>query len=241
MNESNQVGAVDAAGASEPIVVVENVVKRFGKDTVLDGATFTIRRGELVGLTGPSGSGKSTLVHLLGALDNVDAGTVRVDGITLGHHGLTSLAKFRREHVGIVFQLHNLVPRLTAAQNVELAMFSTHRSRAERSEHARELLEQVGLGTRLDRRPPQLSGGERARVALARGLANDPPVLLADEPTGNLDDVSTELVSNEIRRLAHDKGVAVLVVSHDPRFNVLADRLLHLDHGRITEVQSTAR
>lgn len=226
--------APDEAGP--PILVVEGVVKRFGPDTVLDGASFSMRSGEMVALTGPSGSGKSTLIHLLAALDDPDAGTICIDGVTLGHHGRTSLSRFRRTHVGIVFQLHNLIPRLTVAQNVELAMFSTGRNRAERAAQARRLLERLGLGSRVDRKPPQLSGGERARVALARGLANDPPVLLADEPTGNLDDVSAEAVMDQLSELAHDDGVAVLVVSHDARMTSRADRVVRLDQGRITEV-----
>ena len=221
-----------------PIIVVDGLVKRFGPDTVLDGVTFTVAPAELVGLAGASGAGKSTLLHLLGALEAPDGGTIEVDGVRLDRHSRVSLSHFRRDHVGIVFQLHNLIPRLTASQNVELAMFSTRRPRSERRARAHELLERLGLGARMNHRPPQLSGGERARVALARGLANEPAVLLADEPTGNLDDESAELVSDQLRELVNTDGVTVLVVSHDSRLNRLTDRMLRLADGRIAEVPS---
>lgn len=225
----------ESARTDPPIISVDGLVKAYGSDTVLDGVSFEVFPGELVVLTGPSGAGKSTLVHLLGALESPDAGTIRIDGIDLGHHGRTSLSHFRRDHVGIVFQLHNLIPRLTAGQNVELAMFSTRRSSTEREARARGVLTRLELGAKVGRRPPQLSGGERARVALARGLANEPPVLLADEPTGNLDDVSAELVASQLRSLADDGHVAVFAVSHDQRLNAKAHRILRLEQGQIFE------
>lgn len=224
---------------TRPVIEVTDLCKSYGSDVVLDGACLTIRPGELVVLTGPSGAGKSTLIHLLGALERPDSGSICIDGVTLGHRRETHLSRFRRDHIGIVFQLHNLVPRLTSSQNVELAMFSTGRSRSERAKRARELLSYLGLGARIGHRPPQLSGGERARVALARGLANEPPVLLADEPTGNLDDQSAELVASQLRSLADDEGVAVLAVSHDIRLNSRAHRVLRLDHGKIEELAQT--
>jgi putative ABC transport system ATP-binding protein len=134
-----------------------------------------------------------------------------------------------------VFQLHNLIPRLTAVQNVELAMFSTGRSRAERRERAMDLLRSFDLERRARRRPPQLSGGERSRVALARGLANNPPLLLADEPTGSLDDEAAKVVAAHLRSLADDEGVSVLSVSHDPRLYDLSDRTLRLVDGKILD------
>ncbi|MBS1847581.1 MAG: ABC transporter ATP-binding protein [Actinobacteria bacterium] len=211
---------------------VEGLSKRYGPDVVLDDVSFSVDRGEFVALVGRSGSGKSTLIHLLGGLEPPDSGVISVDGVSLRHHGRTPLAKFRRTHVGIVFQLHNLIPRLTAVQNVELAMFSTGRSRHRRREHALELLERLDLAHRANRRPPQLSGGERARVALARGLANDPPVLLADEPTGSLDDEAADRVGAQLTSLARE-GVTVLCVSHDARLNDRADRTLRLADGKV--------
>lgn len=216
-----------------PAIVVRGLTKHFRKVTVLDGVDLQVERGEMVVLVGRSGSGKSTLVHLLGALEAPDHGSIEIDGVSLGRGRHESLSTFRREHIGIVFQLHNLVPRLTAAQNIELAMFGTHHSRGQRQARAAELLERLDLSDRAHHLPPQLSGGERARVALARGLANKPPVLLADEPTGNLDDESAEAVARQLRSLAVDDGVAVLAVSHDVRLNRQAQRTLHLVDGRI--------
>ncbi len=220
--------------SEQTILHASGLVKRYGPDTVLDGVELSVARGEFVALTGRSGAGKSTLIHLLGALDTPDAGTIEIDGIALGSHRRSGLSRFRREHVGIVFQLHNLIPRLTAVQNVELAMFSTGRSRSQRRERAMDLLGAFDLERRARRRPPQLSGGERSRVALARGLANDPPLLLADEPTGSLDDEAAGVVATHLRSMADD-GVAVVSVSHDPRLNEVADRNLKIVDGRIEE------
>lgn len=217
-------------------VHVRGVTKRYGDTPVLNGVDFDMSAGEIVMLTGPSGAGKSTLLHLLAALDAPDAGQITVAGKLVRRHHNRNLSGFRRENVGIIFQLHNLIPRLTARQNVEIAMFGSRRSREERSARADDLLAMVGLAHRADSRPPTMSGGERQRVAVARGLANNPPVLLADEPTGSLDDVSTALITATLRTLA-DEGVAVLVVSHDPRLISGADRLMRLDGGRIREVR----
>lgn len=218
----------------EPVVRVDEVTKRYGDVIVLDRVSFALQRGEFVALTGPSGAGKSTLIHLMGALEPPDSGTITVDGVTIAHHSHANLSRFRRQKVGIVFQLHNLIPRLTAAQNIELAMFATHRSRTERCARAAELLERLNLEEIAQRRPPQMSGGERARVALARGLANEPPVVLADEPTGNLDDRSAELVIDQLRSLAQVEGRAVLCVSHDARLDVQAHRTIQLHDGKVT-------
>lgn len=220
-------------------IEVTGICKSFGDQVVLDGADLSVPYGELVALTGPSGSGKSTLLHLLCALDKADAGTIVVDGVSLDHRRGSNLSKFRRNHVGIVFQLHNLIPRLTASQNIEMAMFGTKRPRDERVERARELLDRVHLAGRVNRKPPTLSGGERARVALSRGMANDPPVLLADEPTGNLDDLAAAEVVAQLRALASQDGVAVLAVSHDARLYEAADRVFRLDAGKIVEITRT--
>ena len=220
---------------SNEILRVEGLVKRYGGDIVLDEVNLTVNRGEFVVLTGRSGSGKSTLVHLLGALEAPDDGTIEIDGFTLRHHTHAKLSKFRREHIGIVFQMHNLIPRLTAVQNVELAMFSTGRSRSQRHARALDLLRHFDIEHRAKRTPPQLSGGERARVAFARGLANDPPVLLVDEPTGSLDDEAALVVGRYLRSLAAE-GVAVLCVSHDPRLNELAERTLRLEHAKVVDL-----
>ena len=226
--------------AGRNAIEVSGLCKSYGAQLVLDSVDLVVPYGQFVALSGPSGSGKSTLLHLLGALDEADSGTITIDGVTLQRHRHAGLSKFRRDHVGIVFQLHNLIPRLTASQNIEMAMFGSRRPRSERVERACELLERVDLEGKVNRKPPTLSGGERARVALARGMANDPPVLLADEPTGSLDHVSAVAVVSQLRALAQDNGVAVLAVSHDPRLNNAADRLLQLDGGKLTELTPNA-
>ena len=221
---------------SEPGVAVEvrDVHKDFDHGVVpaLTGISLSVRRGEWVAVNGPSGCGKSTLLHLLAALDVPTSGTVEVFGDDLAH--LRSPAQFRRTSVGLVFQLHNLLPQLTAAQNVEIAMFGRLRDRTERHERAYRLLADVDLAGRESRPPTRLSGGERQRVAIARALANDPPLLLADEPTGNLDTASVDHVIELVERLRQARPeLTVIMVTHDPRVAVAADRVVHMRNGRI--------
>ena len=211
-------------------IELEGVVKTFARRCVLDHADLTVQRGEFVALVGPSGAGKSTTLHLVAALDVPDEGTITVLGNRVGHHHHE--AAYRRHTVGMIFQLHNLIARLSARQNVEMAMFGTDLTRSQRVARAEELLDELGLGDLIDAHPPTLSGGERQRVAIARALANRPPVILADEPTGNLDDESTAVAKQVLRRLVDEDGVTVLAVSHDVRLNEAADRLVRLDHGR---------
>jgi putative ABC transport system ATP-binding protein len=221
---------------SEPGVAVEvrDVHKDFDHGVVpaLTGISLSVGRGEWVAVNGPSGCGKSTLLHLLAALDVPTSGTVEVFGDDLAH--LRSPAQFRRTSVGLVFQLHNLLPQLTAAQNVEIAMFGRLRDRAERHERAYRLLADVDLAGRESRPPTRLSGGERQRVAIARALANDPPLLLADEPTGNLDTASVDHVIELVQRLRQARPeLTVIMVTHDPRVADAADRVVHMRDGRI--------
>ncbi len=221
---------------SEPAAVVEvrDVHKDFDHGVVpaLTGISLSVGRGEWVAVNGPSGCGKSTLLHLLAALDVPTSGTVEVFGEDLVH--LRSPAQFRRTSVGLVFQLHNLLPQLTAAQNVEIAMFGRLRDRAERRERAFRLLADVDLAGRESRPPTRLSGGERQRVAIARALANDPPLLLADEPTGNLDTASVDHVIELVQRLRQARPeLTVIMVTHDPRVADAADRVVHMRDGRI--------
>jgi putative ABC transport system ATP-binding protein len=221
---------------SEPGVAVEvrEVHKDFDHGVVpaLTGISLSVGRGEWVAVNGPSGCGKSTLLHLLAALDVPTSGTVEVFGDDLAH--LRSPAQFRRTSVGLVFQLHNLLPQLTATQNVEIAMFGRLRDRAERHERAYRLLADVDLAGRESRPPTRLSGGERQRVAIARALANDPPLLLADEPTGNLDTASVDHVIELVQRLRQARPeLTVIMVTHDPRVADAADRVVHMRDGRI--------
>jgi putative ABC transport system ATP-binding protein len=216
---------------SEPAISVRSLSKRYGSTRAVDDVSFEIARGEFAVLLGPSGSGKTTMLSLIAALEKPDHGTIVVDGHTLGRHA-SPLSRYRRFTVGLIFQLHNLVPRLTARENIEVAMFGTHRNRAVRNERATELLERLSLGHRADDKPPTMSGGERQRVAIARALANHPPIILADEPTGSLDDDSADQVLDLLaERVAG--GDTVLAVSHDARLNERADRLIPFVGGRV--------
>jgi len=197
----------------------------------LDGLSLEVGYGEFVAITGPSGCGKSTLLSLLAALDTADSGTIRVDGFDLAH--LRDANEYRRHEVGLVFQLHNLLPHLSAMANVEIAMAGTGRSRREQRDRAIELLGASGLGGKEHRRPPELSGGERQRVAVARALANEPRVLLADEPTGNLDTEAVAQVLTLLRRLREERTVTILLVTHDPEVAAAADRTIHMRDGRV--------
>lgn len=205
-----------------------------GQIEALAGVSLTVHRGEFVALMGPSGCGKSTLMHLVAALDRPTSGRIEVDGQDVA--ALADKPEFRRSRVGLVFQLHNLLPQLTAEQNVEVAMFGTRRRRQERRERARELLAAVDLAGRESRMPPKLSGGERQRVAIARALANEPSLLLADEPTGSLDSESitriVELLST-LRRQQPD--LTIILITHDATVAAQADRTLHMLDGRIID------
>jgi putative ABC transport system ATP-binding protein len=219
-----------------PAVELTDVHKHFdgGAVRALDGLTLTVERGEWVAVTGPSGCGKSTMLHLVAALDRPTSGIVRVGGTDVTR--LHNAARFRRHEVGLVFQLHHLVPQLTAAENVEIAMFGTRRSRGERRRRARSLLADVDLAGREDRPPTRLSGGERQRVAIARALANEPSLLLADEPTGGLDGDSIDRVLDLLRGLRTRRPeLTLVVVTHDPTVASAADRVVGLRDGRVDD------
>jgi putative ABC transport system ATP-binding protein len=215
------------------LIEVHDVEKVYddGMIRALDGMELTVASGEFVAITGPSGCGKSTLLHLLAALDRPTAGTIRVDGYDLNHLRRNNL--FRREEIGLVFQLHNLLPRLSVLGNVQIAMAGSRRPHTERSAYARRLIGDVDLGDLADRRPPQLSGGERQRVAIARALANDPPILLADEPTGSLDSSSVEAVLGLFQRLRDERGMTIVLVTHDSVVAGVADRVVRMLDGKI--------
>jgi putative ABC transport system ATP-binding protein len=221
----------ERVAASTPAIECTDVHKRFGAVEVLHGIDLTVQPGEFVALSGPSGGGKSTLLHLLAALDRPSSGLMVVDGQDLSD--LKAVNRFRRYDVGIVFQLHNLLPHMTAGRNVEIAMFGSRRSPSEREAHAAELLVELGLGHAIDRSPTRLSGGERQRVAIARALANEPHVLLADEPTGNLDPAASERALALLERMRVERRMAILMVTHDPSTAAHADRRLVLLDGRI--------
>jgi putative ABC transport system ATP-binding protein len=224
-----------AGGAAAPAVQVEDLRKSYdgGTVTALDGLDLTVARGEIVAIMGPSGSGKSTLLHLLAALDHPDSGRLSVEGVDLTH--LHQPDRYRRHVVGLVFQLHNLLPHLTALQNVEIPMMGTGRSRADQRRRALELLTESDLAGKARRRPPQLSGGERQRVAIARALANEPRLLLADEPTGSLDSAAVGKVLDLFRQLRDDHDVTIVMVTHDPTVAASADRVVTLRDGKVVD------
>jgi ABC-type lipoprotein export system ATPase subunit len=228
-----------------PIIEARGLTKVF-QDGVpfraLDGVDLTVRRGEFIAIMGPSGSGKSTLLHLLGALERPTAGQLLVAGQDLVR--LRDLGSFRGRTVGFVFQLHNLLPTLSALENIEVPMMEGPLARQARRARAWELLRLVGLTAVADHRPPELSGGQRQRVALARALANEPPLILADEPTGNLDTRAGAEVLALLRQLNTERGVTIVLVTHDPLLAVAAERVITLRDGRIVEdrpVTSTDR
>ncbi len=199
----------------------------------LRGVDLSIERGEFVALVGPSGSGKSTVLNLIGGLDRPTGGEVWIDGVELGATDERTLTRHRREHVGFVFQTFNLLPRLTAVENVALPLMFSGVPRRERLDRARTLLENVGLGQRLTHRPGQLSGGEQQRVAIARALVGHPALLLADEPTGNLDTTTGAEIMALLKNLNQERQLTVLVVTHDPEVASFADRIVTLRDGRV--------
>ncbi len=220
--------------SDQPIIHLRGVFKTYedGRLRALDDVDVDIEAGEFVAIVGPSGCGKSTLLNMIAALDRPDEGTIEVAGHDLT--GRRDLDHFRREDVGLVFQLDNLLPTLTATENVEVAMFGRIGPRRRRRQRGLELLDLVGLADRAAERPPKLSGGERQRVAIARALANEAPIILADEPTGRLDSHTGAQVMDLLERLQREQGVTLVVVSHDPSVSSRADRILHMLDGRIT-------
>ncbi len=223
---------------SGPVIALRGVTRLYpGGVTALSGVDLTVDAGEMVAVTGPSGCGKSTLLHLLAGIDSPTSGTVVVAGNDLAH--LRDPSRYRREEVGLVFQFHNLLPQLSAAANVELPMFGTGRSAAERSARASELLAEVDLGGCEHRLPTELSGGERQRVAIARALANEPKILLADEPTGSLDSVSTKRFLDLLGRL-NGQGTTVVMVTHDSGVAAQAHREVRMRDGAVVG-DTTAR
>jgi putative ABC transport system ATP-binding protein len=227
-------------------VVVElvNVSKEFWRDKieipVLTNTTLHIPRGDFVAIMGPSGSGKSTLLNLCAGLDRPTTGQVIVNGQELGELSEARLSKWRSENLGFIFQMYNLMPVLTAQENVELPLLLTPLSRAERRKQAETALRVVGLSDRADHFPRQLSGGQEQRVAIARALANDPVLLLADEPTGNLDASSAQEVLGLLESLNEQFGTTIIMVTHDPKAARRAKRLLHLEKGTFVQADLDA-
>jgi putative ABC transport system ATP-binding protein len=211
------------------VVQIENLRKDFGKVCALDGVSFGIEEGEWIAIMGPSGSGKTTLINILGGLDTPTSGRAIVDGIDVGRLDESGLTRFRAEKIGFVFQQFHLVSYLTAIENVMLAQYF-HSTTDEKE--ARQALERVGLADRLEHLPSQMSGGEQQRVAVARALINHPKLILADEPTGNLDEANEKIVIDLLREL-HAERRTILMVTHAPSIGSLADRRIDFSHGHV--------
>ncbi|OGF04715.1 MAG: ABC transporter ATP-binding protein [Candidatus Eisenbacteria bacterium RBG_16_71_46] len=216
-------------------VEVRNVRKIYQREAerlvVLDGISLEVATGDFVALMGPSGSGKTTLLNLIAGIDQPSSGDVVVGGTEIGRLGGRALAKWRARHIGFIFQLYNLIPVLSALQNVELPLLLLRMSAKERRRRAESALQLVGLGDRLKHLPRQLSGGQEQRVAIARALVSDPEVLVADEPTGDLDRASAEEILRLLERLNQEFKKTVVMVTHDPHAAERAHRILHLDKG----------
>ena len=211
--------------------------KEFVRDefhvTALDNVDIEIHRGDFIGLMGPSGSGKSTLLHLIAAMDKPTDGEIEVLGANLRQLSEKQIAHWRNEHIGFIFQSFNLLPVLTALENVELPLKLTRLGKKERIEHAETALKLVGLGDRMRHLPKQLSGGQEQRVAIARAIVTDPDLILADEPTGNLDAASAEDVLTMLTRLNREFGKTVIMVTHDPHAAKFAKTVRHLEKGQL--------
>jgi putative ABC transport system ATP-binding protein len=220
-----------------PLVQVEQLEKRFDAVRALYHVSFEIEAGEWIAIMGPSGSGKTTLINILGGLDHPTAGRVVVDSMEIGQLSERELTRYRSEKIGFVFQQFHLVPYLTSLENVMLAQYF-HSITDE--DEAAEALRRVGLGDRLEHLPAQLSGGEQQRVAIARALINHPKLILADEPTGNLDEDNETTILNLLRDL-HSAGHTILVVTHSQAIGNLADRRIELEHGRLARISLPVR
>ncbi len=218
-----------------PILEVRGLVKELpmGREklSILKGVNMTVLQGEIVAIVGPSGSGKTTLLGLIGGLDTPTSGSIVLAGQEISKLGEDKLADVRNRTIGFVFQFFNLVPTLTALENVMLPVQFDDRSRFKPEKRAKELLDMIGLGHRLNHKPKELSGGEQQRVAIARALANQPAILLGDEPTGNLDSERGEEILNLIQQLRRDMGLTVILVTHDPKVASRSDRILTMKDG----------
>jgi putative ABC transport system ATP-binding protein len=222
-----------SAASATPLIQAKDLSREFddGHVKALRGVSFSIQEGEFVAITGPSGCGKSTLLQLLGALDLPTGGDLFYRGASVPNH--PDPASYRASEIGFIFQAFHLLPTFTALENVQIPMFGTGHSRAERRERALALLKLVGLEKRLDHFPSKLSGGERQRVAIARSLANGPSLLLADEPTGNLDSENARLILELLVRLHHEQNMTLVLVTHDMAVARLASRTIKMKDGQV--------
>jgi putative ABC transport system ATP-binding protein len=235
--------AIKRQGMTTPLVSLKGIVKRYvrGKQRVqvLHGIDLEIRAGEFLALMGPSGSGKTTLLNLIGGIDRADEGDLLVAGERINALSARQLAQWRAHHVGFVFQFYNLMPLLTAQQNVELPLLMTNLSKTQRGANVKAALELVGLADRATHKPAELSGGQQQRVAIARALVADPTLLVCDEPTGDLDREMAEQILDLLQIVNREQHKTIIMVTHDPKAAERATRQLHLDKGRLLRTNSS--
>jgi len=231
--------------SEQAVIHTANLIKRYklGRNhfvEALRGVDMDIRQGEIVSIVGPSGSGKSTLLGIIGGLDTPTEGSVQIDGVEISQMNEAELTDLRNEKIGFIFQFFNLIPALTAVENVALPVQFANERAFQPEKRARELLTLLGLGERLNHRPTELSGGQQQRVAIARALANNPPLVLADEPTGNLDTESGQIVLETLQDVREQYGTTIVIVTHDNELAELADRTLHMVDGKLREAMPQA-
>ena len=241
---NQSVASRDGSSPAALLIDVRDLTKVYGDGSTevraLRGVSLSIRNGEFIAIMGPSGSGKSTFMHLLGCLDRPTSGSYRLGGVEVSRLSRDQLAAIRNARIGFVFQSFNLLPRTTALENVELPMLYAGTGRDERIKRSRALLDQIGLQDRLDHRPSELSGGQQQRVAIARALANGAPLILADEPTGNLDSRSSAEIMRLFRQLNREPGITVVVVTHDPGIAAWCRRVVTFRDGLIIDDRPVA-
>jgi len=224
---SSEEYAIETENVTKKYIVGSNVI------TAVNGISLKVKKGEFVSIMGPSGSGKSTLLNLIGALDRATSGRVLLDGMDISKLNDKELARLRNRKIGFVFQSYNLIARSTVKRNMELPALVSGLSKKERLKRIRELLDAVGLSGKMNRKPKTLSGGEQQRVAIARALMNNPEIVLADEPTGNVDSKTGRTIMNFFRKLNRERGTTMLIVTHDPEIARMTDRIIYIRDGRI--------
>ncbi len=229
--EGDTKGTVKSAG--DEMIVIKNLRKSFDKLTVLKGITLSVRRGEIVSVVGPSGAGKTTMLQIAGTLSRPDSGSVVIDGVDVGKLSDNELSAFRNSRIGFVFQFHNLLPEFTAFENICIPGYIGGRDRREVEARATELIEMLSLSDRRDHKPAELSGGEAQRVAIARALVNSPAVILADEPSGNLDSKNRDEIHKLFLSLRERFGQTIIIVTHDENLAAMADRKITMTDGVI--------
>lgn len=212
-----------------------NLLKKYSNLSVVNDVSLNVSKGEIVSIIGPSGAGKSTLLHLIGALDKPDSGVVTIDGVDVFKLPAKKQAKFRNRHMGFVFQFHHLLPELSAVENVAVPLWIEGEGKKEATKIAGQMLETVGLGNRLDNKPSELSGGEQQRVAIARALVTKPSLVMADEPTGNLDSANAQAIHELFLQLRDKFGYTFILITHNEALAALTDRTLIMRDGKIVE------